>query len=218
MRESNMSTFKINGIKTKIINPIKEQWDLVLSDPSQAKDIICAMEEELGLSHRKKGFSNIPIASISKHWDERWEILDWRLAPRRETLKSIICPIRHAHCPIAVNTIDSEEYQTRTADVKQLSYSGHDSDSTGKQILTADWPTFRGAHMTEEGYDERLFSPSFHWKYRESRKYLADLKEFWDRFRGNSILEAKKHNPFDQSDLNITIMGTSTSVNSVKKS
>lgn len=198
---------KYKGIKTKIVHCSKGYWKLVIADKKQGHEIAIALNIELKSGVPRTHSKDIVLAIINYcDMDGKWEIKDWRRSFRYEALSAYLCASDLNYDFIDSEVFKTPEMQEKLKAFRELKFKTMEKNSDGSQQIVVNFPTFNGVYMIEERNDgAECYSSSSQWSYKEARSYLADLKEFWATFKGDSLLETKIENPFCQSELRVMI-------------
>lgn len=195
----------INGIKTKIIRE-EGYWRLVFAEPKQARELAAQVPGFRQSSDY--GDKHIVLATITRNdfISDRpnWEIQDWRIAPDNETLSPWLCASTESEHFVPEESLDTDEFKSIIAKLRNVQL-GHSFESSGQKFRNVKWNNYRGVVMDESRYlPDETFAEGHVWKFSEARDAIGEIKRFWESFTGDSIMEAKRENPFriaDNSDI-----------------
>lgn len=188
----------IDGIKTKLIRD-NGYWKLIISDPKIAQVLA---KQVPGCSHQDFEGDNMVLATITRNEfiynRPNWEVLDWRIAPENETISPWLCSSPHSEHFINEKWLNTPELKKITDNLRNVEFDGS-FKSSGETLHRIRWNNYRGVVMDEEHYlPDETFGETHVWKFNEARQMIGDIKKYWDEFQGNSIMDAKKVNPFEK--------------------
>ena len=187
----------IKGIKTKLLSH-EGYHRLVIADPVQAQEL--AKQVPSYMAHLDLDGKEMVLANMTRndfiHDRPNWQVQDWRIAPKTEVLSPWLCSSHHSDDFIPEKHYGTPELKAITDKLHGVVF-GDPFESTGRTIRSMRWNNYRGVIMTQERFiPDETFGETHVWKYKEARAAIKDIREYWENFTGESIMEAKRPNPF----------------------
>lgn len=187
----------MKGIKTKLLTH-EGYHRLVIADPVQAQEL--AKQVPSYMAHLDLDGKEMVLATMTRndfiHDRPNWQVQDWRIAPDSEVLSPWLCSSHHSDDFVNEKWIGTPELKAITDKLHAVVF-GKPITTDTRTVRSMRWNTYRGVVMTPERHiPDETFGETHVWKYREARAMIKEIREYWENFDGESIMEAKRPNPF----------------------